>query len=902
MSGNDRTATSNLARIAFDLAHEPFPAMAIAIRERKEPILKGWRELSLRAMPHLDGLTLEEFENTISWILADAAGALQSADPQHLLGVMKRGPQHGIARFVQKHSLLDLFEEVRILRGVVIVEIAEQMQRPLKVDEAATFHAIFDIIIQQGVTALVQQQAAEQSQSECMVREVNALLMEGMVRQNELLEKADRAETSLRESELRLAGQLAASRALQEISASLTKSGDTEQLFQRFIDAAVEIMHSDMASVQLLHRERGELRLLAHHGFTPTAARTWTWVRAEHATTCGTALRTGLRCIVTDIETCDWMAGSEDLLTYRQTGIRSMQSTPLISRDGQILGVISTHRRVPHEPADVNLLQFDVLARLAADVIEHRLAEESLRESEERYRTLFDLGPVAIYSVDIAGTIDNFNRQAAKLWGRAPLQGDTEQRFCGSFKLFRPDGTFMPHEHCPMADVVSGRVSDVRDTEVIIERLDGSRVTVLVNIRPLKNSRGEVTGAVNCFYDISDRVAMETHIKQQSQALADESRRKDEFLAMLSHELRNPLAPISAALHLLRQRDQTGQDDASQLQAREVIERQVGNLTKLVSDLLEVSRVVSGRVRLDRCSVDLNQITRHAIESATPLIEQRAHALALHCAAEPIWCEADATRMEEVVINLLGNAAKYTPNGGRIEVWCEQPHGAEYAQLRVRDNGIGIDKELMPRVFELFTQADRSLARASGGLGIGLSLAQRLVALHGGSISAHSPPIGGDIGSEFIVRLPLGPAPVPSHVPPQTAAKSPDAKNSRVLVVDDNIDSAMILASILRHAGHTVRTASDGPAGLKSTLEWRPDFVLLDIGLPGLDGYEVARRLRSSPELKRASKSIKLIALTGYGSESDIAMSREAGFDAHLTKPVDLDELEKLISGSNSRG
>ncbi len=392
---------------------------------------------------------------------------------------------------------------------------------------------------------------------------------------------------------------------------------------------------------------------------------------------------------------------------------------------------------------------------------------------------------------------------------------------------------------------------------------------------------------------------MANKITQQAEQLADESRRKDEFLAMLSHELRNPLAPIRSAVHLLRMHER-GSENAVQQRAREIIERQVANITKLVSDLLEVSRVVSGRIHLDLTTLDLSQVVKHAVETVTPLIEQHKHELVLHLCDEPIWTNADSTRMEEVLINLLNNAAKYTPDGGRIEVWCESTPGDRFVQVRVRDNGMGIDEKLLPLIFDLFTQADRSLARSAGGLGIGLSLAHRLVELHGGTLEAHSPPQGSEAGSEFIVKLPLAASPLaaPPVLPDEPA---PNPNGMRVLVVDDNVDSVMMLASALREKGYAVQSACNGPDGLKVAEQWRPDVVLLDIGLPGLSGYEVARRLRTMP-LGEADGGKKfrgrIIAVTGYGRDSDIARAREAGFDAHLVKPYEFDELEKLLTSA----
>jgi CheY-like chemotaxis protein/anti-sigma regulatory factor (Ser/Thr protein kinase) len=292
--------------------------------------------------------------------------------------------------------------------------------------------------------------------------------------------------------------------------------------------------------------------------------------------------------------------------------------------------------------------------------------------------------------------------------------------------------------------------------------------------------------------------------------------------------------------------------------------------------------------------VDLNQVVRHALETAQPLVEQRRHELLVNVASDPVWVSADATRLEEVFVNLIDNAIKYTDAGGRVEVWCEHAGEQNQAQVRVRDNGEGIDEKLLPQIFDLFTQADRSLDRAAGGLGIGLSLAQQLVALHGGSIEAHSPPDGQSRGSEFVVRLPL------ILTPEQPTPQTPEAEQHkpagvRVLLVDDNHDLVMVLGRTLRSLGYGVQNAYTGPDGLAAAVQWRPDIVIMDIGLPGLDGYEVARRLRNDPTLGKSGEKMRLIALTGYGQLTDIALAHEAGFDAHLTKPYELDDLEKLL-------
>ena len=384
--------------------------------------------------------------------------------------------------------------------------------------------------------------------------------------------------------------------------------------------------------------------------------------------------------------------------------------------------------------------------------------------------------------------------------------------------------------------------------------------------------------------NITERVQSEQALRASARTLVDLDRRKDEFLAMLCHELRNPLAPIANAVHLLRRHNS---NDPVQQQATTIIDRQVRQLTHLVDELLEMSRINTGQVQLRRQPVAMSHLIERAVETVHPLIVQRRHALTVSLPPQPIWLNADPFRLEQVVVNLLTNAAKYTEVGGRIALSVE-PEGPE-AVLRVRDTGMGIASELLPHIFDLFTQAQRSLDRSQGGLGIGLSLVQRLVTLHGGTVQAHSAP---GQGSEFVVRLPalLDFTPSTPLLASETAALI--GPGSRVLVVDDNLDLAQSLALLLEMSGHAVRTVHDGPSALEAALIERPEVVLLDIGLPGLDGFEVARRMRQQPDLN----GVLLIAMTGYGHATDRQRSQEAGFDHHLVKPVDFDEVQKILT------
>jgi signal transduction histidine kinase len=366
--------------------------------------------------------------------------------------------------------------------------------------------------------------------------------------------------------------------------------------------------------------------------------------------------------------------------------------------------------------------------------------------------------------------------------------------------------------------------------------------------------------------------------------LREADRRKDEFLAMLAHELRNPLAPILNAVQII----QLSSDRAAREQARTMMERQLTHMVRLVDDLLDLSRITRGKIELRKERVELATVVQSAIETSRPLIEAAGHELTITLPPEPIHLEADLTRLAQVFSNLLNNAVKYTEPGGHIWVTAER-HGGEVV-VKVGDTGRGMPAEMLPKIFGMFTQVDRSLERSHGGLGIGLTLVKRLVEMHGGSVQAFSEGLGH--GSEFTVRLPLTQEGAPLAVvgpKPETPRKAPPR---RILVVDDNTDAAESLAQVLRLNGHEVRTAYDGPTALDVARAQAPEVVLLVIGLPGMNGVEVAQRMRQSLGLTDAL----LVAVTGYGQDEDRRRSQEAGFSAHLVKPVNLDALEKLLA------
>jgi signal transduction histidine kinase/ActR/RegA family two-component response regulator len=374
-------------------------------------------------------------------------------------------------------------------------------------------------------------------------------------------------------------------------------------------------------------------------------------------------------------------------------------------------------------------------------------------------------------------------------------------------------------------------------------------------------------------------------LTKSEEALRNADRRKDEFLAMLGHELRNPLAPIRNALDVMHNPDAS----ASMLNvAWEIIDRQTDRLTRLVDDLLDASRIVYGKISLQKTDLEVSTVIRHAAEGSLPLMEERKQSLSINVPEEPLWLKGDLVRLDQVISNLLNNAAKYSGIGARIDLEAEATE--RWVTVRVRDNGIGISPELLPYVFELFAQADHSLARTQGGLGIGLTVVKRLVEMHGGRVEARSE--GPGRGSEFSVRLPRVPAPAPSEerVVSQKNVKGSD--KARVMIVDDNHDAVEMLSILLGLEGYEVAVAYDGPSALVEVETFQPQVMLLDVGMPGMDGYEVAKELRA----REATKSLIIIALTGYGQPEDRALAKSAGFTDHLTKPVDPKSLSAMLN------
>lgn len=685
-------------------------------------------------------------------------------------------------------------------------------------------------------------------------------------------------------------------------------------------------------------------------------------------------------------------------------------NAPVLNKDGELLYII--HRvedvteyvrssRSSGEAAELDRDALHVRRQMEAEIVQRALdlqaANERLRESEARYRELIQALPAAIYTCDAQGRVDLYNETAIALWGREPEPRKT--LWCGSWRIYRPEGSELPLDQCPMARAIrEGRF--VRG-EIVIERPDRTRRKVEANATPILDDEGRVTGAVNLLVDRTEQSRAEeaqahlaaivdssgdaivskdldgmirswnggaerifgygaeemigqpiariippelqseeqqilasirrgervenletvrvskdggridvslsispvynasgqvigaskiardvTESKRIARALAEADRRKDQFLAMLAHELRNPLAALASGVELLALPNAPENLEST----RGMLDRQTQHLKRLVDDLMDMSRISRGMVSLRPETLDARSVVERAVEAVRLSVGEQRHSLRIALDEQPLRVKADPTRLEQLVANLLTNAAKFTKPGGRIEVGAYRRD--EAALFYVRDNGVGIAPELLPHIFDLFAQSEQSADRATGGLGIGLTLVKSIAELHGGTVEARSE--GPGQGAEFRVILPLA-EPVDEDLPrlieTGSGASGEHGSARRVLVVDDNEDAALGLSRLLEYSGHVVRQAYTGPAALETAAEFRPEAVLLDIGLPDLDGYEVARRLRADTALE----DVLLIALSGYCQDEDRRRSREAGFDHHVAKPVAHSDILRLL-------
>jgi PAS domain S-box-containing protein len=849
----------------------------------------------------------------------------------------------------------------------------------------------------------------------------------------------------------RLAAEVKALMRLNKASSRLWHLSDLKAGLQQILSAAVALLGADRGIVQLLGGD-GVLRLTAQEGFDEPLLDLLREIRAEDLASFEQALRTGKRVVIPDADSDELDAPSREVA--KAAGYRAVQSTPLVSREGRRLGMLSTHWVLPHRPSRDGLRLLDLYAQQAADFIDRCSSEQVLRESEQQLRALSDIAPGTILwatspsgdcSFITHGWQDYTGQPAEQALGRGWLErvhtddrerarrilddaAERQEPFVLDCRLQRTDGEYRwalaagrPRfdEHGEFLGFV-GSVIDaherklaenaLRESEAILAgqkeafqaamdgrplaaclsplvptavahfgnaraafymlRSDGPAALLHVTgmsddyarhvdgfkigpeslacglavqkadaviapdvdqdprwepwlwlahrhgyrscwLFPVQAIGGPVLGTFALYFpkprtptrddlnvvaalEHSAAIIMSTYRETAKRGRAEHelqeaNRRKDEFLAILGHELRNPLAPLSVVADLLQQAEA---NQAVIETVRPMMRRQVDHLTRLVNDLLDVSRFSRGHAELQRASLDVRKAIEDAVEQSRPLILERQHTLTVELGEAPLQVDGDLQRLTQVFGNLLSNAAKYSRRGGEIAVRASQGRGV--ALVRVSDKGFGIPKERINSVFEMFSQVPehRSLV-GGGGLGLGLALCRQLVELHGGSIEARSEGLG--CGSEFIVSLALA---APRHEEDTPAAKRrARLPRRRVLVVDDNADAAATLRMLLEAQGHEARAAYTGPAALDVLAQFDAEVVFLDLGMPDVDGFEVARRIRAMPR----GRDVLLVALTGWGQADDRRRTADAGFDEHLTKPVDSERLAAVLASVGGR-
>ncbi len=550
-------------------------------------------------------------------------------------------------------------------------------------------------------------------------------------------------------------------------------------------------------------------------------------------------------------------------------------AAPITTTGGAVSGAVLVFREISHRKLHESTLLEHTAALQAANTRMTELVAE-LRTSEELFHSMADSIPQLAWMTRPDGHIYWYNKRWYEYTGATPeqMEGWGWQSVQDPQELPRVMESWQ-------AALAAGEAWE--DT-FPLRRHDGTMRWHLSRAEPLRNANGEIVRWFGTNTDITERLEME-------QALREADHRKDEFLATLAHELRNPIAPISNALQVwpLVENDRTEVE-----KLRSIMERQIQQMTRLVDDLLDVSRITRGKVRLRQQAVDLNTIVAGAIEAVRPLIDSCGHQLELDVDDAPLIVNGDVARLTQAIGNLLHNAAKYTDREGRIRVSAVRE--GQQAVVRISDNGVGIPPHMLDRIFEMFQQVDQSLDRSHGGLGLGLTLVKRMVELHGGTVKATS--AGEGQGSEFVLRLPLIDAKASGDLVPQSSGKCGGLPRHRVLVVDDVYASAKTLAMMLESINQEVAIASDGQKAIEQAVAERPDIVFLDIAMPGMNGYEVARHLREY----KALDATRLVALTGYGHEDDRRRAIEAGFHHHLTKPTSIDQLTQLLNSLPAGG
>ena len=609
------------------------------------------------------------------------------------------------------------------------------------------------------------------------------------------------------------------------------------------------------------------------------------WVRQERSDMNLCALSTGQAALHSNIDDawyCAVAVNDGHLQLLRELGFVSMVTVPM-SYQGELLGALTLFHGRSGRRHDDDALAFAAdLAALAAPVVAHarlleqqRAAAEALRASEERLRIGMDAGKLGVWDWDIATNRVSWSDRVYDLHGvgRDAFGGDLE-----SFaSLVHPED----RARVQSAIEASLRGEGPYEIEFRVPFRDGSVRWLSTRAEVYRNDAGEPVRMIGATYDVTERIELLAEMDRARSDAEAASRGKDQFLAVLGHELRNPLAPIVTALHLMER-----EDPSVFRREREIIGRQVEHVLRLVDDLLDVARLARGKVNLVTERVNLVPLVRDSVEACRVANERKALDVTFEAPPEPVCVDGDPVRLAQVVGNLLGNAAKFSEHGGTIHVTISTTPSE--ARISVGDSGAGIAPELLPHVFEIFLQGSQKLEREHGGLGLGLAIVSSLVGLHGGRVTAESDGVG--TGATFRVFLPRATAEVSAPAVPEPEPVAA-AWKARVLLVDDNTDAVELLAELLLQEGHDVRVAADGPSALEALAGFVPDVAILDIGLPGMDGYELAAELR-----RRDLPGLRLIALTGYGLPSDRERALEAGFDDHLVKPIDPNVLREHLA------
>jgi PAS domain S-box-containing protein len=578
-------------------------------------------------------------------------------------------------------------------------------------------------------------------------------------------------------------------------------------------------------------------------------------------------------------------AVSRAFTTAMETGSDWNFECRIRRRDGDVRWIWAAGRRRTEDDGHRRM------SGVVQDITERKLGEESLRKTERQFRALIENVNAGVALIDDTGRFSLYNKQFLRMFGLSADAGikNVNDQDWSAWQVLDEHGAVLPVDDHPVRKATrTGR--PVRDVLVEVRPpASGTAVWMLISAEPLLGEDGRPERVICTYSDITERKHAELALREANRRLQDADQRKDEFLAVLSHELRNPLAPVRAALYVL-QRAQPGSDQSHR--SMTIIDRQVNQLTRLVDDLLDVTRVARGKIRLKRETLDVADLVRRTAEDHRDLFSRKHIDLGAQIETGPLWVNGDPHRLAQAVGNLLHNAAKFTERGGRAEVRVARDQQAGESVITVSDNGVGIAPSSLPHLFEPFVQVDTAIDRSRGGLGLGLALVKSLVEMHGGSVRATSAGVG--LGSEFTIRLPTQ-VPVSARDLPVGATEH---RPRRIVIIEDNVDAAQTLREALELGGHQVEVAYDGARGIETTRRFKPDVVLCDIGLPAMNGYEVARSLRSDER----TASVYLVALTGYALPDDMAKARAAGFDVHAANPLSPETLHGIIAAAEPRG